>query len=296
MKNLVFYIVDVFAEEKYAGNQLAVIRAARDLSTLEMQKIAKEMHFSETTFLLSDKKRKGGYDVRIFTPENELPFAGHPTLGTAFIILQEIIRKPAEEVILNLKVGQIPITPTYLNGEPDILWMRQIEPTFGQTFNAGTISRVIGLSASEIDTAFPIQEVSTGISGIIVPLKTLSAVKQAKVDKDLYYRLIKYTEAKSLLIFSPETYKRQNHINARFFADYYGIPEDPATGSVSGCLAAYLVKHKYFGQKQINIRVEQGYEIGRPSLLLLKAEQDKQAKIHVNVGGKVILIAKGTLI
>ncbi len=296
MKNLVFYIVDVFAQEKYAGNQLAVIRAARDLSPREMQKIAKEMHFSETTFLLSDKKRKGGYDVRIFTPENELPFAGHPTLGTAFIILQEILRKPAEEVILNLKVGQIPITPTYLNGEPDILWMRQIEPTFGQTFNAGTISRVIGLSASEIDTAFPIQEVSTGISGIIVPLKTLSAVKQAKVDKDIYHRLIKNTEAKSLLIFSPETYKRQNHINARFFADYYGIPEDPATGSVNGCLAAYLVKHNYFGQKQINIRVEQGYEIGRPSLLLLKAEQDKQAKIHVTVGGKVILIAKGTLL
>jgi trans-2,3-dihydro-3-hydroxyanthranilate isomerase len=296
MENLAFYIVDVFAEEKYAGNQLAVIRDAQTLSTVEMQKIAKEMHFSETTFLLSDKKRKEGYDVRIFTPENELPFAGHPTLGTAFIILQEIIKKPANKVILNLKVGQIEVTPTYDDGRLNVLWMRQIQPIFAQTFNAETISKVISLNTSEIETKFPIQEVSTGVPGIIVPLRTLSAVKKARINRDAYCRLIENKEAKSLLIFSPETYRKENHINVRFFADYYGVPEDPATGSVNGCLAAYLVKHNYFGQKQINLRVEQGYEIGRPSLLLLKAEEDKQGKIHVNVGGKAILVAKGNLI
>jgi len=292
-----FYIVDVFADEKYAGNQLAVVRDAKQLSSTEMQKIAKEMHFSETSFILSDKKRQGGYDVRIFTPETELPFAGHPTLGTAYIIQQEIIKKPVNKITLNLKVGQIPVTPTYnAQGQPDILWMKQKQPTFGQTFKAETIAKVLNLTAADIEPAFPIQEVSTGIPAIIVPLKTLSAIKRAKINKDQYYQLIEHIESKGILIFSPETYHRQNHLNVRFFADYYGVPEDPATGSANGCLTAYLIKHKYFNQRQINIRVEQGYEIGRPSLLLLKAQQDKQGKIHVNVGGKVKPVAKGQLL
>jgi len=296
MPTLTFYIVDVFAEEKYAGNQLAVVRDAQALSSTEMQKIAKEMHFSETSFILSDKKRQRGYDVRIFTPETELPFAGHPTLGTAYIILQEIIKKQVNKIVLNLKFGQISVTPTYINGQPDILWMKQKQPTFGQTFNANTIAQVLNLTATDIETAFPIQEVSTGVPAVIVPLKTLSAIKRARINKDQYNQLIENIEAKGILIFSPETYKRQNHLNVRFFADYYGVPEDPATGSANGCLAAYLIKHKYFAQKQINIRVEQGYEIGRPSLLLLRAKQSKNGKIEVNVGGKVVPIAKGELL
>jgi trans-2,3-dihydro-3-hydroxyanthranilate isomerase len=297
MSNLTFHIVDVFAEEKYAGNQLAVVRDGKQLSSAEMQKIAKEMHFSETSFILSDKKRQGGYDVRIFTPETELPFAGHPTLGTAYIILQEIIKKPVARIVLNLKVGQITVTPTYnAQGQPDIVWMKQKHPTFGQTFKAETIAPALNLDVADIETAFPIQEVSTGIADIIVPLKTLSAVKRARIDRDKYSQLIRNIEAKSIFIFSPETYHRQNHLNARMFADYYGVPEDPATGSASGCLAAYLVKHRYFGQDQINVRVEQGYEIGRPSLLLLKAKQGKGGKIDVNVGGKVVPVAKGELL
>jgi len=296
MPNLTFYIVDVFAEVKYAGNQLAVVRDTKQLPATEMQKIAKEMHFSETSFILSEKKRQGGYDVRIFTPETELPFAGHPTVGTAYIILQEIIKKQVSKITLNLKIGQIPVTPTYINGQPDILWMKQIHPTFGKTFNAETIAQVLNLTAADIETAFPIQEVSTGVPAIIVPLKTLSAVKRARINKDQYNQLIENIEAKGILIFTPETYKRENHLNVRFFADYYGVPEDPATGSANGCLAAYLIKHKYFAQTQINIRVEQGYEIGRPSLLQLKAKQNKQGRIDVNVGGKTILIAKGQLV
>jgi len=295
MQDLTFYIVDVFAEQKYAGNQLAVVRDAKQLSTT-MQKIAKEMHFSETSFILSDEKRQGGYDVRIFTPETELPFAGHPTVGTAYIILQEIIKKQVNKITLNLKIGQIPVTPTYVNGQPDILWMKHKQPSFGQTFKAETITQVLNLTLADIETAFPIQEVSTGIPEIIVPLKTLSAVKRARINKDQYNQLIENIEAKGILIFTPETYKRENHLNVRFFADYYGVPEDPATGSANGCLAAYLVKHKYFAQKQINIRVEQGYEIGRPSLLQLKAKQNKQGRIDVNVGGKTILVAKGQLV
>ncbi len=295
MKKLTFYIADVFAEEKYAGNQLAVFRDAQMLSDIEMQQIAKEMNYSETTFILSEEKRNGGYDVRIFTPEEEVPFAGHPTLGTAYVIQQEIIKESIEKVILNLKIGQIPVTINYTGGNADILWMKQIEPTFEQIFDVDQISEVLSIDNSEIDLRYLIQEVSTGLPFIIVPLKTLNTLKQVKINRDKYFELIKDTQAKAILIFCPETYSQENDLNVRVLADYYGVPEDPATGSANGCLAGYLVKNRYFDKDQINIRVEQGYEIGRPSLLLLKAEGN-EGRIDVFVGGKVIMIAKGELI
>ena len=295
MEKLTFYIVDVFAEEKYAGNQLAVFRDAEALSDIEMQRIAKEMNYSETTFILSDEKRGGGYDVRIFTPERELPFAGHPTLGTAYVIQREIVKELIKKIILNLKVGQIPVTFRYDEEYGDILWMKQLKPIFGQTFDTELISKVLSLDVREIDDRFYVQDVSTGVPCIIVPLKTLDAVKRARISRYRYFEFIKGTQAKTILIFCPETYKKENDLNVRFFADYIGVPEDPATGSANGCLAGYLVKHRYFGKDRINIRVEQGYEIGRPSLLLLKAEE-KGEGIDVYVGGKVILVAKGELV
>jgi trans-2,3-dihydro-3-hydroxyanthranilate isomerase len=260
-----------------------------------MQKIAKEMNYSETTFILSEERRNGGYDVRIFTPKEEVPFAGHPTLGTAYVIQQEIIREPIETVILNLKVGQIPVIINYSEGRADILWMKQIAPTFGQIFDTEQISEVLSIDKGEIDTKFPIQEVSTGLPFIIVPLKTLDALKQAKKNRDKYFELIRNAEAKAILVFCPETYNQENDLNVRVFADYYGVPEDPATGSGNGCLAGYLVKYHYFGNDRINIQVEQGYEIGRPSLLFLRAEE-KEGEIDVSVGGKVVMIAKGEFI
>jgi len=294
MAKLPFYIVDVFAEMKYAGNQLAVVRDAAGLSDDDMQNITKEMNYSETTFILSDDQRNGGYDVRIFTPAEEVPFAGHPTLGTAYIIQQEIIKEPIEKIILNLKVGQIPVTFNYTGKEKNVLRMKQIEPTFGQTIEPEQISQVLGINTGDIDERFPVQEVSTGMYFIIVPLKTLDAVKRAKVDRDKYFKLIENRPAKAILVFCPETYSQENDLNVRVFVDYYGIPEDPATGSGNGCLAGYLVKNRYFGKDQIDIRVEQGYEIARPSLLYLKAE-NKDGKIDISVGGKVVMVARGEL-
>ena len=259
-----------------------------------MQKIAKEMNYCETTFILSEQQRDSGYDVRIFTPEQELPFAGHPTLGTAFVIQNEIIKKPVEVVNLNLKVGQIPVMFNYKGKEAEILWMKQIEPIFGQTIEPQPIAEVLGIDKSDIDERFPIQEVSTGIFFIIVPLKTLDAVKRCRVVRDKYFKLVENLQAKAILVFCPETYQPENDLNTRMFCDYYGIPEDPATGSANGCLAGYLAKYRYFGSSQIDIRVEQGYEIGRPSLLYLRAE-DKGGKIDVSVGGKVVMVAKGEL-
>lgn len=292
MNSHTFYIVDVFAERRYAGNQLAVFREAGDISDAEMQQIAREINFSETTFILSDEERDGGWDVRIFSPRAELPFAGHPTAGTAYVIQQEIIQKPVERIALNLKVGQIPVTFHYRNGQVDEVWMKQINPSFGGAFEPGDIAPMLGLEAADIDNRFPLEEVSTGVYCLIVSLKTLEAVKRARVDKDQYFQWIQTAQAKLVLVFCPETYYPENTLNVRVFADYYGVPEDPATGAANGCLAGYLVKNRYFGDDKIDIRIEQGYEIGRPSLLLLKAEE-KGGEIDIFVGGQVVMIAKG---
>jgi len=294
MQGLKLYLLDVFAEEKYAGNQLAVVRNASALSSVLMQRIANEMHFSETTFILSDEEHDGGYNVRIFTPANELPFAGHPTLGTAYVIRHDIINQSVNRVLLNLKVGQIPVTFEKDGFGQEMLWMKQIPPTFGETFDAARISEALSLDVKDVDSRFPIRQVSTGIPFIIVPLKTLDAVKRARVDRERHERLMKAAQA-DILIFSPETYRKENNLNVRVFVDLYGIPEDPATGSGNGCLAGYLSQYRYFGSDVVDVRVEQGCEIGRPSLLHLKAGKGRNG-IQVHVGGKVVMVANGELV
>jgi len=294
MSTINFYIVDVFASEKFAGNQLAVFQGGADLSDDQMQAIAREMNYSETTFILSGTERDGGYDVRIFTPAAEMPFAGHPTLGTAYIIQQELIGKPVGEVRLNLMVGQIPVAFSYENNLPGVLWMKQKPPEFGEIYDRNVMADILNLEVGDIDERFPVEEVSTGFYTSIVPLKSIDAIKRARASVPKLLKHIQNKRAKTILIFCPETYYEQNALNVRFFADYLGIAEDPATGSANGCLAGYLVKNKYFGTDSIDIKVEQGYEIRRPSLLMLKAAQ-KTDKIDVYVGGEVQMIARGEL-
>ncbi len=177
-----FYIVDVFAESRLSGNQLAVFRDCARLTARQMQDIAREMHYSETTFITSEEPRRGGYDVRIFTPSYELPFAGHPTLGTAYVIQSQIIQCPVKKVLLNYKVGQIPVTLSYSGKSPKVLWMRQKLPTFGRTFERGRVAKVLGLKPSDVDPRFPVQLVSTGVPFILVPLTSLRAIKGIRVD------------------------------------------------------------------------------------------------------------------
>ena len=291
-RGIPFCTVDVFSESKYAGNQLAVITDAKGVSDAQMQSIAKETNFSETAFVMSATKRNGGYDVRIFTPKEEVPFAGHPTLGTAFVIQQQIVKKPVETIVLNLKVGQVPVTISYRAKRPEILWMKQVQPTFGKTFTIQKVAEMLNIGEELIDQRFPSEEVSTGLPHIMVPLKSLEAVRKAKINREKYFELIRETKAKAVFVFCEEAYNKENRMNARQFADYYGIAEDPATGSANGCLAAYLVKHRVFNKQTIDhIRVEQGYEIGRPSLILLRDDM-KNGRIDVWVGGKAIMIAK----
>jgi len=287
-----FYIVDVFAETKYSGNQLAVFRDSGRLTGAQMQRIAQEMHYSETTFITSENEHDGGYDVRIFTPEQELPFAGHPTLGTAYILQSEIIKKPVPQVRLNLKVGQIPVAFSYERGRAGILWMKQKEPSFGGKFDPRPVAEFLGLTTSDLDGRFPAEDVSTGLPFLVVPLKNLKAVKRIQFDRTKYIKFAEKTMSKIVLVFSPETYKKENDLNVRVLGPSLGVPEDPATGSGNGCLAAYLVKHRYFGDDNIDVRVEQGYEINRRSLLLLRAKKNPRG-FDVNVGGRVQFVAGG---
>ena len=182
--------------------------------------------------------------------------------------------------------------PVSFNNQEEILWMKQNEPTFGRILDPNKVSNVLNIDRENIDDRFPIQEVSTGLPVIIVPLKSLEAVKKVRINREKYFGLIEHTDAKAIMVFSPEAYHSENDLNVRDFADYYGIPEDAATGSANGCLASYLVRYEYFNKSEINIRVEQGYKMERPSLLFLKASDDN-GKINVNVGGKVVKVAHG---
>ncbi|MDR9402718.1 MAG: PhzF family phenazine biosynthesis protein [Halothece sp. Uz-M2-17] len=289
-----FYIVDVFAVDRYTGNQLAVFPEANQMRDRAMQELAKEINFSETTFITSSAYSDNSYDVRIFTPNQELPFAGHPTLGTAYMIRETLMSAAEKEtfsqVTLNLKAGKIPVTwETTAKGE-EVLWMQQNAPQFGQTISSDQIAPVLNITEAEIDAKFPIQEVSTGLDFLIIPVKTLETLKKIQINLEAYYQLITSLQAKSLFVFCPETYSPENDLCARMFSDYLGVPEDPATGSANGCLAAYLVKHNFFANEEnmIQVRVEQGYEINRPSLLLLKVSPDQ-----IQVGGQIKLIAQG---
>lgn len=284
-----FYTVDVFADNKFEGNQLAVFPSANNLSVEDMQKIAREINYSETTFITSSTPTKKGYPVRIFTPYHEVPFAGHPTLGTAYII-RKLFTNDQETILIDLAGGSIPVNFK----RDDTLWMKQNSPTFYSKLEPNKIATLLSIGLDDIDTILPIQEVSTGLPFIIVPIKTLSALKNAKVNMKHLLNIVENLSAKAILAYTTETNISGYDLSVRVFCDYYGIPEDPATGSANGCLAAYLVKYKALGDDYIDIRVEQGIQINRPSTLFLKADMNNE-EINVHVGGKVQLISKGEL-
>ena len=266
-----FDIVDVFAEAKYAGNQLAIVRDAAALSTAQMQAIARETNFSETTFVIDDKPT-----VRIFTPGSEIPFAGHPTLGTAALLMGD-----APEITLHLGVGPIRVAR-----DRDVYWMTQRAPSFGATRSAAELAPVVGLREDEI--AGPVEEVSTGLPFLVVPVASLDALRRVRIDLPRYWALIEKMEAKSIACFARGP---GADVTTRVFPISYGIPEDPATGSAAGCLGAYLVKHKTTGADALDLRLHQGEQIGRPSLLLLRADATR-----IEVGGRVQRVVEGRLV
>lgn len=288
MRNTPFYITDVFGLEKYTGNQLATFIDKGILSDNEMQQIAHEINFSETTFVTQKPNSDGSFNVRIFTPKAEVDFAGHPCLGTAFIIQNYLQNKTADKVVLNLNVGKINIRQ-YNNA----WWMEQIQPQFGKSFDKKTMAKVLGLKEADIDENFPIEEVSTGLPFTILPLKTQKALREACIQLVHYEAFAKTTNTKGVLVFCPEGHTSEQDLSVRVFVPQLGIAEDPATGSANGCLAAYLLKNKYFETEIIDISVGQGYEMRRPSQLFLKAEKLID-KYKIKVGGNVFPISEGT--
>lgn len=292
MKTIPYYIVDVFAENKYEGNQLAVFLQAECLSSEEMLSIAKEVNYAEVSFIETPSEEDEGYKVRIFTPVEEVPFAGHPSLGTAYIIKHELLKQNVSTIQLHVKAGTIPIKMEEQEDQTSMLWMKQLEPSFLRTLAPDQILDVLNIAVEDLDHRFPIQEVSTGLPTLIVPLKNLKALEKCSVNREKYFELVNRIDAKLIHAFCPETYHPKNQINVRNFGDYYGVSEEPATGSANGCLAGYLIKHRFFGKEEIDIRVEQGREIGRLGHLYLRAKQQGDA-IEIRVGGKVVSIAKG---
>ncbi|MCL2391876.1 MAG: PhzF family phenazine biosynthesis protein [Oscillospiraceae bacterium] len=280
-----FYIVDVFAENKYQGNQLAVFIPDGDLQTQQMQQIAREINFSETTFIISGKKPNGGYDCRYFTPDVEIPFAGHPTLGTAYIIHHIIEQRKSDKILLNLEVGEIPVTVC-----ADIFTMEQKEPEFGIIAeNPEKIAKILRINKDDIDEKYPIQVVSTGLPSLIVPLKSYDALKRCAVNHERYQNFIDNIVKCNLLAFFPES---EETIRVRVFVDDPGFVEDAATGSANGNLAGYILKYEVFDNHETSYHALQGYEMNRPSLLRVTANLTDE-RYTIKVGGKVFLIAEG---
>ena len=287
-----FHIVDVFAQEKYSGNQLAVVTDAADLSTEEMQAIAAEMNYSETTFV-TGQKEDGAWPVRIFTPTDEVPFAGHPTLGTAGVIREQLADGTPATVTLDLKVGEILVDVRERDGR-ETLWMRQREPEFGEELDHSQLADVLGLSPDQLDDEWPVQELSTGLPTIIVPLVDRDALTDIDLDRDAYDELVEDRDPKLVHAFCPDARESANDFAVRMFAPALGVLEDPATGSANGCLTAYLAAHESTGRPSFEARVEQGYEMGRPSLLFLAGDASGEG-VDVQVGGAVVPVADGEL-
>jgi len=287
-----FFITDVFTSQRYGGNQLATFVDCEALSDCEMQQIAKEINFSETTFITSRQPRDGGYDVRIFTPNTEVEFAGHPTLGTAHVIRNKLHLSDADEITLNLPIGRIPVTFEQVPSAAPMLWMKQAVPKFGKQLDDNAVARVLGIEPSDIDGDSPIAEVSTGFPTIVVPLKNRDALKRVQINKQQYFALVSDAWAKLILVFCREGYEPGQSLSIRVFCDYYGIPEDAATGSSNGSLAAYLAHHRLLGSASIDVTAGQGYEMGRPSTLALRT-RDTEGEIAVFVGGSVVDVAEG---
>lgn len=296
MKKLHYYLVDVFTENVFGGNQLAVFPDGQEVPEHLMQKIAKELNLSETTFVLPPLNPGNDIKLRIFTPGRELPMAGHPTIGTAFLLLQQGYLKPTgNRLIFEEGVGDIPIDFRKNEDKLGLITMAQPLPQFGVTItDAQLLANLLSVNTADINTDYPAQVVSCGVSFFYIPLKSLNAVKRAKLRQDVLENQLSHSDFESIFLFSTETENPAHTVHARMFAPAFGIPEDPATGSACGPLGCYLVKYGLVpAQPESAIICEQGYEMGRPSLLQITIGQQNKEITKVQVGGKSVLVGEG---
>ncbi|HMC32021.1 MAG TPA: PhzF family phenazine biosynthesis protein [Candidatus Angelobacter sp.] len=302
-RRLPFVQVDVFTSVPLEGNQLAVFSDGRGLSDQEMQALAKEMNLSETTFILprdAASERERGVRVRIFTVDEELPFAGHPTLGTAMVLRNGLMssdtRRPVaadgksgvEEIALDLNVGRIPVRFSTRDGLPFGV-MTQRDPEFGRKHAREDVARAVGLALDDITDDLPIQTVSTGNAFAIVPVKSLAILQKLAPTWANLKAYLEKSDAKFFYFVSRQALNPEARLQARMIF-YNG--EDPATGSAAGPCAAWAVKYGVIASGQQAL-LEQGVEMKRRSRIFLSAEREGDKIVNVQVGGHAVEVARG---
>jgi len=290
LRRFPFVQLDVFSSRPFEGNSLAVFPDGRGLSDQHMQALAREMNLSETTFVLPRDpsiERERGVRVRIFTVKEELPFAGHPTLGTAFALRGST---GAADVALELNVGRVPVRFEESAGQPVFGEMTQAEPRFGLIHDRETVVRATSLRDGDIDPSLPIQTISTGLPFTIVPLRGLDVIRRLQVDLVKSSEYLRQTEGGTSFYFvTRETVDRNARLHARML--FYG-GEDPATGSAAGCATAWMVAHGV-AKPDERVLIEQGLEMLRPSRIFVRASRLDNKVVNVRVGGNVVEVVRG---
>jgi trans-2,3-dihydro-3-hydroxyanthranilate isomerase len=292
---------DVFTGQVFSGNQLAVVLDGRGLSTATMQSIAKEMNFSETTFLLPAERSDTDLKMRIFTPAEELPMAGHPTIGSTFALAQSgVIAAPRDQVVFGLGVGPTPVSLTWSDDELTFAWMSQGLPVFGQAIDDRTgAAAMLGVGEAALGpAACPLQVVSCGLPYVFVPMATRRAVDEAQiVAPAIEAFFVRHAlNATGVFLFSTEPAGDGATAYSRMFAPQFGVPEDPATGSASGPLGCYLVRHHVVSNERAGSMLNvQGVRMGRPSSIHISIAVNGDAFSAVRVGGEAVLAGEGTL-
>ncbi|MGA2696961.1 MAG: PhzF family phenazine biosynthesis protein [Terriglobales bacterium] len=286
-----FTQVDVFTSTPFEGNSLAVFTDGRGLSDAEMQTIAREMNLSETTFVLprdAAVERESGVRVRVFTVMEELPFAGHPTLGTAFVLRGN---GTMNEIALDLKAGKIPVQFEQPEGKPVFGEMTQRPAEFGVVHDREAVARAAGLHDGDIDPSLPIQTVSTGVAFTIVPLRGLDIARKLRIDVPSSVAYLERTGGKFFYFVTRETVDPSACLHARMMF-YNG--EDPATGSAAGCATAWMVAYGV-AQPDERVMIEQGVEMLRPSKIFVRASRKDDRVVNVRVGGNVVEVLRGEI-
>ncbi len=298
MPALTYHHVDVFTEQPFGGNQLAVFTDGRGLTAEMMQQIAKEMNFSETTFVLPPKDPQNDFWVRIFTPAAEMPMAGHPTVGTAFVLRQtKLIPINREIVRFEEGVGVIPIQ---FHTRPDntvLIEMSQPLPSFGDVFqNRAAVAEMLSIERAHLHPSYPIQVVSCGVPFLYVPIKDMETMRRLSLQTDVWRKLMHGWKVNGIFAFTMETKHASSTVHSRMFAPNLGVPEDPATGAASGPLGCYLVQNGIVSiADSIPIISEQGYEMGRPSTIYITIDMQGSQISGVRVGGTSTYMGEGTL-
>ena len=285
------YLVDVFTHEPYSGNPLAVVAGSEPLADATMQRIAAEINFSETTFLGAAMDADGGYPLRVFTPVREIAFAGHPLLGSAWVLRRFLLQQALQRVQLNLATGPVAVSFEVDADGSELCWFTAPPITPGARIEAQAIAAALGLSAADIDTRTPVQVLSAGTAAVIVPLRNRDALRRARLDLAAFAPLASAGHPPLTYLYCRQTASADTDIAARFFFEAGEVREDPATGNGAAFLGAYMLQHENPGAGGIRLRIEQGHELGRPALVHLHASGRE-----VRVGGGVVATVAGEML